>query len=91
MAIVVLQVKGQDEVKGFLSKDIQKQISTLFDHGQCRFKPDGDSWKDLLDTISELLAYQLQEVCHTELLYLLVCSKPISYMLSLCHDFMLPA
>lgn len=52
---------GQDEVKACLSKNIEEQMEVFYNQGRCRFKAEGASWKDLLDTISELLAYQLQE------------------------------
>ena len=52
---------GQDEVKAFLSRNIEEQMEVFYNQGRCRFKVEGASWKDLLDTISELLSYQLQE------------------------------
>lgn len=67
-------------MKGFLSKNIDQQLNGMFDHGQCCFKPTGEAWKNLLDTISDLLAYQLQEVSPIKCLTSLgTCAPDISH------------
>lgn len=57
-----IQVMGQEEVKEFLSGQVQQQMELLYLHGRCRCSPTGAIWKDLLDSISELLVHHLQQV-----------------------------
>lgn len=58
----VLQVMGQEEVKEYLSGQIQNQMELQFQYGRSRMNPKGKEWKDLLDSISELLSHHLQQV-----------------------------
>jgi len=87
---------GQEEVKDFLSSQIQQEMELWRQHGRCQFDPKADLWKDLLDTISELLCHHLQQV--TRLLPKLACSASSAhctavvtapyalYMLLLCFN-----
>lgn len=58
----VIQVMGQEEVKEYLSGQIQNQMELQFQYGRSRVNPKGKEWKDLLDSISELLSHHLQQV-----------------------------
>lgn len=57
-----MQILGQEEVKSFLSEHIQEQTGVRFHEGRCRCELKGPHWRDLLDTISELLTHHLQQV-----------------------------
>lgn len=57
-----MQILGQEEVKSFLSEQIQSQMALRFEQGRCRCEPVGPVWKELLDSISELLTHHLQQV-----------------------------
>ncbi|DBB08139.1 TPA: hypothetical protein ACH3X3_008328 [Trebouxia sp. C0006] len=63
-----IRILGQEEVKDFLSSQIQQEMELWRQHGRCQFDPKADVWKDLLDTISELLCHHLQQgfVKHTK-------------------------
>lgn len=60
-----MQILGQDEVNSFLSEQIQSQMELRFRQGRCQCEPVGPEWKDLLDSISELLTHHLQQVDST--------------------------
>lgn len=57
-----MQIMGQEEVKSFISEHIQAEMGERFFQGRCWWKPKGHEWKDLLDSISELLTHHLQQV-----------------------------
>ncbi|DBB05516.1 TPA: hypothetical protein ACH3X1_012469 [Trebouxia sp. C0004] len=63
-----IRILGQEEVKDFLSSQIQQEMELWRQHGRCQFDPNANVWKDLLDTISELLCHHLQQgfVKHTK-------------------------
>ncbi|DBA81006.1 TPA: hypothetical protein ACH3X2_007212 [Trebouxia sp. C0005] len=63
-----IRILGLEEVKDFLSSQIQQQMELWRQHGRCQFDLNADVWKDLLDTISELLCHYLQQgfVKHTK-------------------------
>ena len=77
--LACLQIMGQEEVKSFISEHIQAEMGVRFLQGRCRCKPKGHVWKDLLDSISELLTHHLQQVggsstaCDTLLVH--ICTK----------------
>lgn len=53
---------GQEEVKQFVSDHMQAYMETRFQQGRCMCNPKGSAWKDLLDSMSELLTHHLQQV-----------------------------
>lgn len=57
-----MQILGQEEVKSFLSEQIQSRMEQRFRQGRCRCEPVGPEWEDLLDSLSELLTHHLQQV-----------------------------
>lgn len=67
--LACLQIMGQEEVKSFISEHIQAEMGVRFRQGRCRCQPKGHKWKDLLDSISELVTHHLQEVCDHSLAY----------------------
>ena len=58
----LVQVIGQDEVKKLLSDQIQYHMEQLHFWGRCQANPRGPVWRDLLDSLAELLTHHLQQV-----------------------------
>ncbi len=82
MWVLSSQVMGQEEVKEFLSSQIQLQMELRHQHGRCQFPPNGPAWKDLLDSISELLSHHLQQV----VLLFLLCTTCHVLHFTLCSS-----
>ena len=59
---VRIQVTGQEEVRSFLSDQLQFQMEQLFFFGRTFCQPEGPAWRDLRDSFSELLTHHLQQV-----------------------------
>ena len=76
--LACLQIVGHEEVKSFISEHIQAEMGVRFLQARCRCEPKGHVWKDLLDSISELITHHLQQVgdssaaCHTLLVHIYI-------------------